>query len=164
MGRRGPAPQPSRVREMRGNPSRRPLNASEPKPAAGAPRCPAWLPKVAKAAWKYYVKLLDPIRMLTQADRDALACLCLACWKLETATRQLEKRIAAGQGLTQSGESGYEQPHPLLAMQRAAMEDVKKFASLFGLDPSSRSRLSVPGQEPAADPFETFLQGATGKN
>ena len=37
MGRRGPPPQPTALRELAGNPSHRPLPLGEPKPATEAP-------------------------------------------------------------------------------------------------------------------------------
>ncbi len=37
MGQRGPAPKPTALRILEGNPGKRPLNASEPRPRAGRP-------------------------------------------------------------------------------------------------------------------------------
>ena len=48
MGRRGPTPEPTVLRMLRGNPGRRPLNDSEPQPEPLSEQdrraiCPAWL-------------------------------------------------------------------------------------------------------------------------
>src|SRR5262245_15675518 len=51
-GQRGQAPMPTRLKILRGNPGRRPLNDAEPKPEAGIPKCPSWLSRKEKAEWK----------------------------------------------------------------------------------------------------------------
>lgn len=43
MATRGRKPKPTAIKELEGNPGKRPLNANEPRPERKAPRCPAWL-------------------------------------------------------------------------------------------------------------------------
>ena len=43
MATRGRKPKPTAIKELEGNPGKRPLNANEPKPERKAPRCPGWL-------------------------------------------------------------------------------------------------------------------------
>ena len=43
MGKRGPRPQPTQLRLVRGNPGKRAINKLEPKPDGGIPAKPAWL-------------------------------------------------------------------------------------------------------------------------
>jgi phage terminase small subunit len=47
----GPAPKPTALKLVQGNPGKRKLNKSEPK-FCGAPVCPAWITDVARAEWK----------------------------------------------------------------------------------------------------------------
>jgi hypothetical protein len=49
MGLRGPAPEPTALKLLRGNPGKRPLNTLEPKPPTGKrPHCLAHLDEVAR--------------------------------------------------------------------------------------------------------------------
>ena len=43
MATRGRKPKPTAMKELEGNPGKRPLNPNEPRPERKAPRCPAWL-------------------------------------------------------------------------------------------------------------------------
>lgn len=159
MGKRGPAPKPTRLKVLQGNPGRRPLNGQEPQPKATPPRCPPWLDDAAKAKWKALVPELSRLGILTIVDGDALAAYCQAWAEFKTATETL--RLT---GRTFETATGNLLPHPAVAQQRSAWTAIKAFAALFGLDPSSRSRLHVPDPKPEADPFEDFLSGGNGKS
>jgi P27 family predicted phage terminase small subunit len=137
---------------LRGNPGKRPLNAAEPQPDPTPPACPEWLDDIAKERWHDLAPELTRLGLLTSVDGDALAAYCQAYAELKIATETLrtEDRFF-------TTDKGYMVPHPAVAMQRTALEAVKKFSALFGLDPSSRSRLATPGEKPAADPFDKFL-------
>jgi P27 family predicted phage terminase small subunit len=150
---RGRPPKPTHSKELAGNPGRRALNDREPKPAAGAPKCPTWLHKYAKEAWKYHVKLLEPLGLVTQADLTTLAMLCQAWAEFRLATEALETH-----GRFTQAESGYCAPHPAVAQQRSAWNTLQRCSTLFGLDPSSRARLQTPEPE-KDDPFDAFLRG-----
>lgn len=140
MGRRGPAPKPSRLKELEGNPGKRRLNKDEPKPAAGRPACPAWLADEAKKKWRALVPELERLGLLTVVDGDALAVYCEAWASFRKSCETL-----AEDGETFTTDKGYVGPHPAIAIRNAARQTIKSFASLFGLDPSSRSRLKGSG-------------------
>lgn len=151
----GRPPKPTRLKVLSGNPGRRPLNGSEPRHDRGAPKCPGWLGKRAKAAWKQIVPVLDSAGLLTVADGWALACLCQAWAEMEEATRTLDT-----EGRTFQTENGYKVPHPAVAQQRSAWQAIRQYSALFGLDPSSRSKLAVPSQGgEESDPFAEFSRG-----
>ncbi len=76
MARRGPAPKPTRMKVLAGNPGKRPLNRREPQPKPGLPRCPAQLSEEAKREWKRISKELDRLGLLTVLDRAALSAYC----------------------------------------------------------------------------------------
>ena len=149
----GRPPKPTKVKELTGNPGKRKLNKREPKPAGGAPKCPAWLPETAKTEWKRIVSVLPP-GLLTQADLAALVAYCTAWAALQEASK-----VLAREGRTFKTGTGYVQVHPAVAMQQAAWSAIKTFAAMFGLDPSSRSRLQLPPAEEEQDPFDAFLAG-----
>jgi phage terminase small subunit len=47
MGLRGPAPKPTAIKRLEGNPGKRKLNEMEPKMTVGVPECPDHLDDVA---------------------------------------------------------------------------------------------------------------------
>ena len=78
MGVRGPAPKPTSIRVLEGNPARRPLPANEPRPAPGEPEMPKYLDREARREWKRLVPILLSMRVLSAADGLQLANLCQA--------------------------------------------------------------------------------------
>lgn len=151
----GPPPKPTKLRLLEGNPGKRPINQTEPRPAAGAPSCPTWLDREGKAEWRRIVRALDRIGLLCKIDRAAIAAYCQAWAEFHIATRQLQN-----EGRTFKTESGYLAPHPAVAMQRSAWQAIKSYAALFGLDPASRSKLSAPGEADLSDdPLEIWQRG-----
>ena len=158
MGARGPAPKPTKTKILQGNPGHRKLNKAEPKPRDGAPNCPTWLSAEAKAEWRRLVPELEEIGLLSLVDRMALTTLCQAWAEFYEATKILEK-----EGRTFTTIAGYIVQHPAVAMQRSAWAGVKSFCSLFGLDPSSRSRMQLPEKPKEPTAFELFISRGTQK-
>ena len=73
---RGRKPKPTRLRLIEGNPGRRPINGSEPKPPGRLPSCPAHLSPTAKNEWKRLARSRNVVGLLTQAHRAPLAAYC----------------------------------------------------------------------------------------
>ena len=73
MAGRGRPPKPTAIKELEGNPGKRPLNKNEPKPKAKAPKCPPWLESDAKKEWRRLSKELEAMGLLTQVDMAAFA-------------------------------------------------------------------------------------------
>jgi P27 family predicted phage terminase small subunit len=123
-----------------GNPGKRTLNKSEPKPG-GLPRCPAHLSKEAKQEWRRVVKILGPLKLATAADRAALAIYCAAWarWIAADAIASLREVI--------STKSGNAIQNPFRSVANRAEEIMLKAAAEFGMTPSSRSRLTVATPE-----------------
>ena len=70
---RGRKPKPTAVKELEGNPGKRPLNELEPKPKKKAPKCPGWLDAEAKTEWRRVAKQLEELGVLTEVDMAAFA-------------------------------------------------------------------------------------------
>lgn len=68
MAGRGRPPKPTAVKELEGNPGKRPLNKNEPKPKQIAPKCPSWLEPDAKKEWRRLSKELETMGLLTQVS------------------------------------------------------------------------------------------------
>lgn len=159
MGRRGPAPQPTALRVLRGNPGKRPLNAEEPKPRALPPKRPTWLTGEARKKWDELVPELERLGLLTIVDGAALAGLCQAWKDYVECTRFIKKH-----GRTFTTESGYIVPRPEVAIAQKALQAIKAFAAEFGLTPSSRSRLRTPQPERSEDEYEEFRRRGSARS
>src|SRR5215475_4281654 len=117
MGRRGPAPKPTRVKILQGNPGHRRLPTDEVQPAVGDKlKCPSWLHKHARAKWRELAPILLRLGLLTEADGEsfAIACQTWAEWRLAV------ERLNAD-GLTVEVKGKLRQ-HPFWGVARAAWE------------------------------------------
>lgn len=72
MATRGRKPTPTAIKELEGNPGKRPLNTKEPKPVKKAPSCPKWLEPEAKKEWRRLAKQMEQIGILTEVDMAAI--------------------------------------------------------------------------------------------
>ena len=80
MAQRGRKPKPTVLKELEGNPGRRPLNKNEPKPNKKAPRCPN------------VIKLTNVDRQKTEikdSEADNHESRYLFCLFLSTPKRQI---------------------------------------------------------------------------
>ena len=78
MATRGRKPTPTAIKELEGNPGKRPLNKNEPKPTKKAPPCPKWLEPEAKKEWRRLAKKMEQLGVLTEVDMAAFAGYCQA--------------------------------------------------------------------------------------
>ncbi len=145
MGRRGPAPKPTKLKAAAGNPGKRPLNRREPNPPVRVPRMPTWLSKRAKQEWRRIAPELEALGLVTAIDLAALASYCQAVAELTIATETIDKegRVCVWPIFDKEGNQIGERlkAHPAVQQQRDAMQRVKQFAAEFGLSPSARSRV-----------------------
>ena len=153
MAQRGRKPKPTAMKELEGNPGRRPLNKNEPKPNKKAPRCPAWLEEEAKKEWKRMGKILEQMGLLTELDMAAFAgyCQAFARWK------EAEEFVSQ-HGTIIRTPNGYLQQVPQVSIAQTNLKIMLKFCEQFGLTPSARSRIAAevePQQE--LDPMELIL-------
>lgn len=164
MGARGPAPTPSKLKKLRGNPGRRKINDREPQPAEATPTIPTWLQGEARAEWKRIVPELRTLGLLTLIDRAALVAYCQAWAELVACTKILqdEGRIITEPIVDKEGDHIGDKirAHPIVRMQRDAFARVKVFAAEFGFTPASRSRVKVPDKPDQVDPLAELLRRA----
>ena len=88
---RGRRPKPTRLKMLTGNPGKRPLNTSEPRPDVAIPECPSELGPVARREWDRLAGDLAALRLLTNLDRAALAAYCGAYALWAEATEAIQK-------------------------------------------------------------------------
>jgi phage terminase small subunit len=154
MGQRGPAPKPSELRILEGNPSRRPLPAKEPQYPAGLPLKPKRMSPGARRIWEQLLDEMASAHILRSVDQRALWHLCedealieeayAGIWKmvgaLKKKAKQEGKSLPAGAVMAMlSMTSG--------RMAMSAIRDLSVRALIqrreFGLTPSSRSRVEA---------------------
>ena len=156
MGRRGPKPQPSALKRLRGNPGKRRLNEREPKPQSGLPRVPSWLRPEVRKHWKKIAPMLDDIGVMTVIDGIALALLCEALGDYIRARGIVERVADEGQPFLTTTDKGNVIQHPAVGVMNKAWERVLKMLREFGMTPSSRSGLET-GKPDDVDPVSLLM-------
>lgn len=135
----GPKPKPTAQKKLEGNPGKRALNKDEPKLPPALPEPPETLTADALVEWNRIAPELFTAKILTNADRAALAAYCQAWgdWVLA------RNHLAGEDDFTQVSENGYQAQSAWVGIANTAMTNFLKIASEFGLTPSARSRLAV---------------------
>ena len=126
------------MKELAGNPGKRPLNTREPKPKSDLPPCPRHLSVEAKREWRRMGGELARMGVVTVVDRAALAAYCQAWSRWVDAEGQVARL-----GTIVKTANGNLIQNPYLAVANRAMEQMAKLATEFGMTPSSRSRVQV---------------------
>ena len=152
MGARGPTKTPTAVLKLTSPFRAKAREQTEPKPEPGRPTCPAWLSKDAKSCWRQTVPHLEKMRVLTKADRNALARYC-EFW----ATWREAQEFLHEHGMTYAVDvDGHVMPANIPHVSPAGFKEypqanlVVKLAGVlerlekqFGLTPSARASLQV---------------------
>lgn len=138
MGRRGPAPTPTKVKQLRGEtrPSR--LNLREPMPSPDVPKIPADMDDAAKAVWRRVLRDMRHTGVIRAADRDILRAYCEGVAGYEYAVRLL-----AQSGPLVRGQKGELVKNPLHQIVRDYRDAIRLFARELGLSPSARTGLRI---------------------
>jgi P27 family predicted phage terminase small subunit len=145
---RGRRPKPTRLKFLTGNPGKRPLNQSEPRPEPVVPQCPPELGPVARREWDRLAGELASLNLLTNLDRAALAAYCGAYALWVEATEAIQKY-----GTMVKSPSGYPVQSPYVSIANRQAEIMMRIASEFGFTPASRSRISTPAVPNEPDLF-----------
>lgn len=161
------------------------MNPHEPAPPlAVTERCPSWLRGRARSAWKWVYPRLRDMRVLTEADRDALALLCDAYGELIECRaviakfgRVYESKIIRADTKRVTTKSRRDdpfevpddydptalsvmiRPRPEVAIAADAWRRVNAMMQQFGLTPASRSKVSAQ-ETSEVDPFDALLRGS----
>ena len=154
----GPAPLPTKIHQLHGNPSGKTFRKDEPAPPVKIPKPPIKLGKIARRQWKYIVPLLEELGVLAAIDGAALAAYCQTFqqWsdleaivveddKLDTDDEKklsLRDRLSVGRSLIQ------------------IRNQMRMMLAEFGMTPASRSRVSVLDYKKPLDEFEVWEQGS----
>ena len=159
----GRKPVPTTLKILHGNPGKRPLPTNEPKPPPLAPKCPAWLHKDAKKEWKRIAPQLERLGLLSELDMAALAGYCQSYARYKEAeeliakhgtTYEIHERNRDGSlKCNKQGEPILRsmQARPEVSIANKSLLQIRSFCAEFGLTPSARARMSVPGTEDNED-------------
>lgn len=158
---KGRKPLPTQTKKLRGNPGKRALNSEEPIPPTGAPDCPGFLSRIAKEEWNSIIPIIDEMKLLSRADGKAIAAYCQCYSRWREAEKLIDKfgMIVEEPIVTKEGEvvgTKYKK-NPACNVAKEMVGQMRAFLSLFGLDPSSRSRLRVGEKNKEVDPLQDLL-------
>lgn len=137
---RGRRPDPPAVKELRGNPGKRPI----PKAAAAGPsgelgKAPAQLKTAAaKRLWDEVGAELLRLNFLRPSDRPAFARYCETLARYWDVTQRMGK---GGEVYTTSSQHGtMERIHPLFMVQERLARRLESMEDRFGLNPQARQQ------------------------
>lgn len=158
---------PTATKKLTGNRSKKPLPKNEPQPDLGTapPAAPDYLDEAAAAEWNRLARQLWLNGILGLEDWTAFAGYCesFSDWMrynemIAAQSRKARQAADAAQafdapesvllpeydGRIVGTSNGNLIQSPIVALRNTARRDCLKFATEFGLTPSSRSRVSVP--------------------
>ena len=116
---------------MTGNPGKRPLIKSEPRPDPIVPECPPELGLSARREWDRLVGDLSKLNLITNLDRAALAAYCGAYALWAEATEAIQKF-----GTMVKSPSGFPMQSPYIAIANRQAEIMMRIASQSGFVPT----------------------------
>lgn len=166
MGKRGPAPEPSILKYIRGNPSKDALPSDEPTPELldklDPPESIADDP-VAVKKWHATVPMLRRMRVFTEADIDAWAIYCHT-WSKWLEAKSKCRQFGRDNVMMEPDPNRtdgkmrikWTQPHSWAVDERSLRSDIRRMQQDFGLNPSSRSQVSTTHGSEDTDPVAAY--------
>lgn len=167
MGKRGPAPEPSIYRYVRGNPSKKQFSPHEPTPDLLDDLDPPEeiaSDDLAVKKWRQSVPVLRRMRVFTEADTDAwvLYCRTWANWMRAKAKCDQFGRDNISYEVDPSRKDGklkikWTQPYTWAVEEKALASDLRRLQQEFGMTPSSRSQVTIHSNADE-DPIAAFVK------
>lgn len=157
MGKRGPAPTPTALRILRGNPGKRPLPENEPQILPKRLRPPRDLSKTAKKEWNRLVPELSALGLIGEVDRTALIAYVEYWDAWCTAMAHVKKT-----GLVGIDSKKKIKINPYFKVGNIAFQRVKEMLIEFGLTPAARARIGqfrLQDNDEEKDTIESELFG-----
>lgn len=154
---RGPKPQPTVMKLLRGNPGKRGINHDEPIPDDLDPATPEELESdEEKREWERAIVPAIKRGQITAAERAmAIAhCAIYAQWRKQLALANSNPEVVG------VGPNKHPTPNPARGMSNKSLLLLARIDSELGLTPSSRSRVKVDKSKAgrALSPVELFRQ------
>jgi len=145
---KGRKPKPLAILKLEDSTALRQRRHKRPEPSApdGAPDCPAWLDREAKAMWARLLVHLQRLGLLKLTDGEAMASACQA-WSVFVRTSRQVSKV----------KSFDLDSRALVVMNKDARNAWRQWCTEFGLTPSSRTRIDAGVESKIEDEFEAFL-------
>jgi P27 family predicted phage terminase small subunit len=134
------------MKDLAGNPGKRPLNDNEPK-CTSKPTPPEVLSLGARAAWDRTLAGM-PRGVYTSLDSALLAAFCVAVANWEAATLALKSEPQ-----TVTGSTGQPVLNPLFKHQSEQARLIESLGARLGLNPVARQSLTVGESGPSGGKF-----------
>ena len=146
----GPAPKPSALKIVAGNPGKRAINKQEPDPAyLNDLTAPAGMNQAAQDVWNEIAPKLRAARVLTELDVPLLIMGCNAIAQNRMAVNRLgENLIKSKTAIGEDGEpteSG-EYINPWMMVQSMSFKQAMAVFREFGMSPAARTRIAIQPQ------------------
>ena len=153
MGLRGPRKMPTRLQELKGNPgNRKRIKVANPSTTQQEP--PKYLQGESLNKWIELAAFLEPMGLLTDADRDALGMYCLHFEFYMQALKDVRREGMVMKFNSNKQNRVLTMTHPQAVNLGKLESAMLKTAQHFGLTPSTR--LDVP-QLNVHDPLAEFV-------
>ena len=154
----GPAPLPTKIHQLHGNPSGKTFRKDEPKPPVKIPKPPIKLGKLARRHWKYIVPLLEELGVLAAIDSSALAAYCQTFeqWEELEELKKADDRLPADDENKLSLKDSLSIGRLLIQIRN----QMRMMLAEFGMTPASRGRVSVLDYKKPLDEFEMWEKGS----
>ena len=156
MGKRGPRKEPTIIKIAKGNPGKRPLNKSEPKPPSDDITPPEWVTGVAREKWDNVVPKLIGMGVMTNADVDTIARYCTMHEQFVKYLDQCRRGLDVLVIRDDAGKVKYMQSTPAATMLSKLAASMLRIEQEFGLTPSARSGLSATQSKPTDEVSDFF--------
>jgi len=158
MGKRGPRKQPTKLRLLRGDPSKEGTPAAEPEPLPGDLSPPAHVQGVALEKWREVAPKLAAIGLLTPNDLETLARYCLYFELFVKYADQIRRGLDVLVIRDKDGKVKYVQSTPAATMFVKLGQSMLRIEQEFGLTPSARAGMNVEKAKPQ-DALRAFIEG-----
>lgn len=151
---RGRKPTPTHLKLLEGNPGKRAINKSEPKPTGNLFEAPGWLTDSQKDGWAYAIANA-PAGLMKRLDRAMLTMWVVA----EDLHRDAAIKVAKSGSVVRT-KYGQETQSPYLSILNRQAVVMVKLASEMGFSPASRTRIQMEVGEPNGEskPGSPFAQ------
>lgn len=158
MGKRGPRKQPTKLRLLRGDPSKEGTPAGEPEPLPGDLSPPPHVQGIALDKWNEVAPKLAAIGLLTPNDLETLARYCLYFEQFVKYAEQIRRGLDVLVIRDKDGKVKYVQSTPAATMFVKLGQSMLRIEQEFGLTPSARAGMNV-NNAPKESRLQKYLDG-----
>jgi P27 family predicted phage terminase small subunit len=165
VGKRGPLPKPTKLKELEGNPGHRPLPTDEPTPPvmSRVPDPPDWMEPMAQRAWRVVAGELAGVNLLHQLDMTTLELFAITYAHWRTMIKALAETGHTKTFTDEHGNEKYSQATPEATQATKYAEQLNKLCRVLGIGPAHRVGLHVGTEtRSTGNPILDLLGGSSG--